>query len=314
MNAISKIIICFLFFQISFASGMKAQQTLKDTSLVGMIRNKTVAIGRIDTTSGKKRFRVVGTGALFYIRFDTNRFIDVVVTAKHVIGSRAKRSFPKSVQVRFSSEDGIPFDQSFGDTVLLTDGLLDLWITHPDSNVDLGCFPVQRAISTIPYGAFAKPQDLFETADVIVPGYPGSLDSNVFNGPINFLTRCIIRQGIVSWVSLNNPINERFLVDCSVFQGNSGSPVFKVPTGLDRSGDFQLGGELKFLGILLQVRFDVGKINYNLIDTVRTSRDTLIISHNVPLINQMNIGVVEPAERVRELLNIANSYYHSITK
>lgn len=49
-------------------------------------------------------------------------------------------------------------------------------------------------------------------------------------------------------MSPGDPTGQPFLIDAMVFPGNSGGPVFRQPTGVDRLGNMNVGGRVSFLG------------------------------------------------------------------
>jgi hypothetical protein len=61
--------------------------------------------------------------------------------------------------------------------------------------------------------------------------------------------RAIIRSGIIAWTDPEGPATHRFLVDSILLPGNSGGPVFRVPTGITRDGHIANGGSVSLLGI-----------------------------------------------------------------
>jgi len=101
------------------------------------------------------------------------------------------------------------------------------------------------------------------------------------------------------------PEQNSFLVDCNLFPGNSGGPVFKIPAGMDRMGNFVLGN-VAFLGI-------VSKGPKQLLPTFIGNKELQIItgSDTAKVVSQsfIGIGVIESSFRIRDLLTEAAKYY-----
>src|SRR5207237_8206933 len=91
------------------------------------------------------------------------------------------------------------------------------------------------------------PAVVCEAAQVLVLGYPAAVAND-------FGRRALLRQGIVAWVSPENPAGKPFLIDANIFPGNSGGPVLLLPTGIDPAGHVLPGGAVKFLGLVSQTR------------------------------------------------------------
>jgi hypothetical protein len=87
-----------------------------------------------------------------------------------------------------------------------------------------------------------------------------------------------------------------------IYPGNSGGPVFREPTGMTRDGSFQIGGALSFLGIVSQGRRQPMPLTAGgkPIELQGPAGPTALVSES-----WMGIGVVEPASRVRRLLELA---------
>lgn len=286
---------------------------MKMTAWIDAWRDATVAIGQIYRAEvkqpdgrivKKKLFVVVGTGVIFGLRGKPNE-TRWLVTAKHVFRDPAEHWEPDRLYLRFSWCDEQPVDEYFGVPVDLRKGSRQRWIAHPDKNVDLACLPLvltreQTGMAMAPgvrLGDFASAEDIYESAPVVVLGYPGAV------GP-HFWSRAIVRQGIVSWVSPAKPQAEVFLIDSNVFPGNSGGPVFKLPSGTDRQGRFAAGRKVGLLGIVTQARIQklpliAGGKELEVQLKGKKRPETLFVPSFVGL------GVVEPAFRVKQLLSAA---------
>ncbi|MEN3368401.1 MAG: hypothetical protein V7609_544 [Verrucomicrobiota bacterium] len=271
-------------------------------------REATVALGTIKEaevatqgkTEKKKIFVPVGTGVIMF-GGQSAAEIPFLVTAKHVFEDSSKNWNPVSLQVRFSWFESRPVDDYLGVEVKLETPKSRVWIAHPNAAVDLACVPVSFSPSqlgrkgvAIGTQDFATEQDFFEGAAVAVLGYPGAVGSA-------YWTKAVLRNGIIAWMAPTEGPRHPFMVDSNVFPGNSGGPVFRLPTGTDRFGSFGIGGRISFLGIVTS-----GPIQYfpAIADgkeiTVPGPQPAMVVSPNL-----MGLAIVEPASHVRELLDYA---------
>ncbi len=248
----------------------------------------------------KPIYKAIGTGILFYVKVN-NEVIPTLVTAKHVFEDSLRKWKPAELQLRFSWFDDKPVDEYFGFRLPLIEGGKKNWFAHDNPEVDLAAMPLLipkgvdigiESIKVQPYSQIATQDDLYEGANVFVLGYPGAIGSE-------YWTKALVRQGIISWVSRSDSLKSKILIDCDVFPGNSGGPVFYIPIGIGKDGNIQSGGEIKFLGIISQRRFSPTEV----VDS-KTQNPILIDSIGTKLMSfeSIGIGIVEPAMRVKELL------------
>jgi S1-C subfamily serine protease len=272
-------------------------------------RNATVALGRIEKVpfpgpSDQPRdvFIVVGTGVIMGLPGQVMG-IPWLVTAKHVFSKPEDHWNPTSIQVRFAWFENKGIQEHLGVRLNLKEGAKPLWIVDPDPSVDLAAIPLKvlkadagrDSLSGITVENFVRPDDLYEGARVMVFGYPGAV------GPA-FWTRALLRSGAIAWVHPIRPAEEPALIDAMIYPGNSGGPVFREPTGMTRDGNFQIGGAFSFLGIVSEGRRQPTPVTVggNPIQAQGPAGQTFVMSES-----WMGIGVVEPASRVRRLLEIA---------
>lgn len=236
----------------------------------------------------KPYYRVVGTGVLFYVNH-LKETVPVLVTAKHVFEDTENEWNPSELRLRFSWFDDKPVDEYFGFRLVLFEEGKKNWFSHSNEEVDLAGIPLNIpanldigsvSIKVQAYSQIATDQEIFEGASIYVLGYPGAVGAE-------YWTKALVRHGIVSWFSRTNPKGSKILIDCDIFPGNSGGPVFYFPVGMGSDGGFQFGTEIKFMGIVSQRRFS----------------PTEVIGTKLISLESIGIGVVEPASRVRELLN-----------
>lgn len=277
-------------------------------------RDATVAIGRLSplgdrqtqrSLSKKQQFQVVGTGMIFVFESDP-KATPWLVTAKHVFHDPPVGWNPSHLHLRFSWHDEMRTDGYPGLQIDLKRMERRQWLSHPQKNVDLACLPLRiparrMGIKELPsarLGDLGATQDIDLGAPVVILGYPGPA------GP-GFGPRAMVRQGIVSWVSRTKPKSSVFLIDGHVFPGNSGGPVFTVPTGpVGNSLDAKKGGG-SLVGIVTQARIQnmplmAGGKEIEIKFRGEKTPETLFAP------SFMGIGQVEPVSRVKQLLRAAS--------
>jgi len=155
------------------------------------------------------------------------------------------------------------------------------FIGHPDPKIDVAAMNISQYILNLEQagnlvywrniGIESNPTaDDFEKyigpiEDIIFIGYPSGIwdDKNLFP---------IVRKGITATPCYAGFQGEpKFLIDASVFQGSSGSPVFIYYAGSypDKLGNLYAGSRTFFLGILAEVfhRTDDGDIRVKKVPT-----------------------------------------------
>jgi hypothetical protein len=295
-------------FFIGGFSAMAQEQAKK--SWIEAVKDSTVAIGsirkaRIQTPKGeieKDIFAVVGTGVIM-VAPEQKEGVPWLVTAKHVVYDPIRKWDPDSLQIRFNWFDQRPVDDYLGITIKLKEDNKHLWLAHQDSSVDLVAFPLvisitdagRPSLNPVPIQTYASSSDLYEGATILAFGYPGAV------GP-SYWTKAVLRTGIVAWINPEKPLSSTFLVDSLVYPGNSGGPVFKVPTGVDQYGNLNVGGKIAFLGIISEGRKEFNPLyaGGKAIEMQGPTGPVVLLSEQ-----WVGIGVVEPAERVKELLTYA---------
>jgi hypothetical protein len=251
------------------------------------LRNSTVSIGRAKTIDGKYTFDAIGTGVLVARKTAFSQYV-AIVTAKHIVEDIASHG-QSSVQVRFASEQEKPLSQDFDYKLPLADQQgRKLWISLPDGSdialirintqfiYQLASEPV-KLTDAIGIQDFEDATNTYEGENVVVFGFPS--DVSVLMGS-NSLVRAVLRSGVVAWVNPEG-MDQPFMIDANILQGNSGGPVFKIPTTTDKFGNFVAGGPPLFLGIVTET---VGNEYVKSIG---------------------GLGRVEPASKIRDLFNIA---------
>lgn len=248
-----------------------------------------------------RSFYPIGSGVVAYVKGKGNQIVPCLITAKHCFENKKQKWFPESLQLRFNGSDTLSFDEYLGIKLKLIDKGKKLWFAYPDSLVDLACIPLTDAniivskddpisIVPIPYDAFGASSDIYDGAEIFVLGFPGVVGYDV-------LVKSVLRRGIISWTSPRNPQQNTFLIDCNIFPGNSGGPVFTYPIGIANNGVVRNGGFIRFAGIVSKI--------YNSVEPVTDSlNNTKLPNVNRTLFYKQRAGlaVVEPASRVKDLL------------
>jgi hypothetical protein len=223
-----------------------------------------------------------------------------LVTAKHVFFEPQKGWHPSELSLRFAWEERQSITQDLGFPVRLTDdGGRDLWTAAANGHdiaairVTPGIFsrpaPLGQSYNAISLGEMGGASDTYDGASVLIYGFPG------FVGPAA-LVRALTRAGVIAWTNPNDPLNEPFLVDANIFPGNSGGPVFSVPSGLDRAGGIQLGSHTTLLGIVV-ANFGAPS------DAVAKIAGSSSLTKEQIAVNGLgSLGVVEPASQIRSLI------------
>lgn len=270
-------------------------------------QRSTVSIGIQDSmlkgNSKVPYFRVIGTGVIFYVKYDTIP-IPCLVTAKHVFQDLSRNWSPASIRIRFSWFDEKSVDTYLGIELLLNLNKQRLWFPHPNSNVDLACLPLQipdnidigsKSISMLPYSSISKNDEIFDGEQILVFGYPDVVGKEFHN-------KALTRFGIIAWVPPTISYDSKVLIDCDIYPGNSGGPVFSIPNGMSKDGSLQIGNSVSFIGIVTQK----GLSSNDVLLQPKNSKPTPLmdnLGNKVVSYESIGIGVIEPASFVRELLN-----------
>ncbi len=276
------------------------------TTWVTTWRKSMVCIGYIQKGKNsdgtmKSKFSCVGSGIVMYIKDKNSQLVPCLITARHVFESKKLQWFPESLQLRFYGSDTLPFDKYLGINIKLKDRGKNLWFAHPDSTVDIVCIPMLNdnitmnkidaiSITPIPYNAIGNNEDIYDGSEIFVLGYPGIAPSEI-------LVKSILRRGVISWMQPIEPMKHSFLIDCNIFPGNSGGPVFTLPIGIGSNGVMKNGGFIKFAGIVSSI--------YNEVQSATDSLDNNVLDRNNKTIyykQRSALATVEPSSRIRELL------------
>ena len=276
-------------------------------------RDATVALGRIyeyhvtlpnGKVSKRKTFLSVGTGVIFGLK-DSPKSTPWLLTAKHVLWEPSEDWDPSSLIIRFSWMDEMPVEKYPGFTLPLKVAGKRKWIPHPDKKVDLACVPLplrkrpegRKTWPRVSFEEIGTTKDLYEGEPIVLLGYPDTLAPD-------FGARPLVRQGIVSWVSSKSPDSSLFCIDSHVFPGNSGGPVFRWSEHLDSPKRPKGKAAVCFLGLVTQARIHqlhllAGGKEIEIHLQKKKPHETLFSQ------SYIGLGLVEPATRVKELLQLA---------
>lgn len=267
-------------------------------------RRATVALGQVYEVGGIRKF--VTNGSAVIVALDAQN--GCLLTAKHMFFNPSEGYLPTQIYMRLPQE-GPATEEDLGVVIPLVVNGQALWkTTHEDSDlavVQLPDLSKYKNIHAVGLQDFGTAEDVFQSASVMVLGYPGILGEH-------YQTTPIARGGMIAWTDPDNPEHKPFLVDANIFNGNSGGPVFHLRNGFDRHGNLNLGGGIAFIGIMSQDAKEYSDV------VVTNSVEREIKKLNVPNpINQHpesvlaevknigGIGVVEPVAVIKELLEDA---------
>jgi hypothetical protein len=219
-----------------------------------MMMHSTVRIECVDAKGSGSS----GTGFFYNMFISGDQSVPCIMTNKHVFGENVKAEFVLTLAKSDQSPD-------LGNLVRVdVSDLPSKWIGHPDPKVDLAILPCAEIFQELAnqgkkvFAVFNE-QSIIPTAealnsltpveDVLVVGYPDGIWDARNNAPV-------FRRGITATAPYLNFNGESvFLVDCSIFPGSSGSPVFLFNSGGygTRDGGLALGTRLYLLGVVYAV-------------------------------------------------------------
>lgn len=271
-----------------------ATETGPDVDVLHHLRRATVSLGLHQTIAGKEHFATVGSAVI--VAWDDKH--GCLLTAKHVFFDPTKSFFPTILYMRLPQSEPRSEDD-LGVAVQLVVNGTNLWHGYDDADLatiglpDLSKYKDLHGISLSDFGGEG---DVFQGASVVVFGYPELL------GP-EFQTTPIARNGIIAWTDPNGRFNHTFLVDANVFNGNSGGPVFHLPTGISRTGGFVMGGAAKLIGIVSKDAVEDAQVRVGQNPVRVTDQQTGVVTPmTAQVLNIGGIGIVEPALRAKKLI------------
>ena len=255
------------------------------------------------THDGRMKF---GTG--FFYTYKTCVYL---VTNKHVLKNAEKVEFKlftkdKNGKVDYGTLATMQLDRDF---------LQKKSCGHPSENVDIqvvdivGCRIYREPDRDLIFSSINENlipdqnvlEDLFSIERITFVGYPNFMWDEVNHLPI-------IRSGTTASLLTKDFNGEpKFLIDASVFQGSSGSPVFINDDSWysDRKGSYFGVSRTIFLGVISSIYIERKPMEIEIIPAPTTNR-------SVPFFEQvLNLGVVEKAKTVQETVELC---YNKIMK
>ena len=227
-----------------------------------------------------------------------------LITNKHVVEHTGEGQLTFTLADQSSDASRPSIGQS---TSITLSGDFWNWTGHPSYGIDVAALALSPVIShlektgQIPYyrsihREIIPGQDVLEDFDaveeVLFVGYPSGIYDRVNNLPI-------IRRGTTAThPAIDYEGRPTFLIDASVFQGSSGSPVLIYNNGSWRTRDGRLvhGQRAFFLGILGQSysRKDDGSLHFEDIPTA--------VKPIVKTTQMIDLGIVHKAQTVSETI------------
>jgi hypothetical protein len=205
------------------------QSAIQTSSFPSVYLKAVVSIERMNSPSNGLP---IGTGVFFQT---TNDCI-ALFTAKHVIKDEQGNILPNlGVRVNLSAQKSYLIPDK-----LLTP-LVGGWFESPTA--DVACrlmgFGANSEYATVDITSTLDSTNLSAAAPLLILGFPMGMRSESYAVPI-------VRRGIVAQVAAGTVLIEGF-----VFPGNSGGPVFYVPTLRTGAGiENPLLNEIRLLGIV----------------------------------------------------------------
>lgn len=239
--------------------------------------------------------RTVGTGFLVSDPTPDGKPRTILVTAAHVFEKMPSMS--ARIGYRIQGSEGVwRYDP---EALKIRDGDHPLWTKHPTRDVAAMVVeaPPEFAKAAIPLNYLAQ-DDTFNKFnlgpgdEMMALGFPRGLSANSAGFPI-------LRSGRVASYPLAPATNfPTFLMDFSVFPGNSGGPVFMAEGARRRPGASE-SQEVQFVAGLLtqQVELSGERLEIGIVTHAKFIRETLALLDKVPgaTVTQARAPKPEPA-------------------
>lgn len=217
--------------------------------------------------TGSFGLEVKATGFVFQYRLEEGFFL-FLVTNKHVVENLKTAGF-RNIVVAFHEKETLK-DGSHSpmpnEVRYEIENFVEEAILHDDE--DIAIFPLNDLIDDQYYKMVST--DIIPTQevwmqlnpleDLLFIGYPDGLYDTFNNLPIR-------RTGVTSTpLRQNYKGKEQILVEASIFQGSSGSPVFiyKPSMSSDMDGIPHVGPRIYFIGVISELLQTVGQTRENL--------------------------------------------------
>ena len=242
----------------------------------------------------------LATGTGFFFKFkekDDGRSIPAIVTNKHVVKDAKTGEFVFTKK----RHDGAPDIGSISRFSI--HDFETKWIMHPEPEVDLCILPIGGLLNTseqlgksfffLLLGKSLLPtpadlDDLIGLESITMIGYPNGIWDENNNFPV-------FRKGtLASNIKYDWNGKKKFIIDCAVFPGSSGSPIFILDLGgfISKSGVTLGQGRIKLIGVIHAVFLHTAIGKVEVIDIPTKSVE--LISSQVP----NNLGIAIKSERL----------------
>jgi hypothetical protein len=244
--------------------------------------------------------RTVGTGFLIADTDPDGKPRTILITAAHVFDRMP--SFSARIGYRIQASDGVwRYDPQ---TLKIRDGDHPLWVKHAGRDVAAIVVeaPPEFAKAAIPLAWLAKDDTFSEYKlgpgdEMMALGFPRGLSANPAGFPI-------LRSGrVASYPLAPATAFPTFLMDFSVFPGNSGGPVFMAEGARRRPGAIE-SQEVQFIaGILTQqVELSGERLEIGIVTHARYIRETICL-----LDRPSNLTVAATTTRIEPIIQGATA-------
>lgn len=217
--------------------------------------------------------RTVGTGFLINAPTPDGRPRTILVTANHVLARMPNAEM--RIGYRIQNAEGVW--QYKPQKITIRDGAQPLWTKNPDRDVAAIeiTAPAEFAKAAIPLAWLADGADFDRHGvgpgyEMMALGFPRGLSANGAGFPI-------LRSGrVASYPVQPSKQFPTFLLDFSVFPGNSGGPVF-VATGSGETAGLMIAGMLT-----QQVELDSERLEIGIVTQASFIRETVLLLDTLP--------------------------------
>ncbi len=225
---------------------------------------------------GSSIFVPFGTG--FITEYED---FNILVTCKHVVFDKELKIYIPNLFASFNQKDGTLGRRSIEE---LKKNLNLNWFFHPNSEIDLAIMPFgidqeKDDIKRMAKDLYEKVDDLAEGEEIFFLGFPAlgiKMEKNI---------KPIVRAGIIAMIQED----KTFLIDATVFPGNSGSPVFLKPSIMDfRTNTLGQIRPAKFIGIINSY------LSYHDVAiSPQTKRPRIVFEENSGLANVYSVSYIQ---------------------
>jgi S1-C subfamily serine protease len=208
-----------------------------------------VAIGLITDTGTQWNASGFLYGEFLETSGDKKRYEIYLVTNRHVVESKEKQ-----LVLRFNPETETAAREF---PINLKHDGFPIWLSHPDKEIDVAVIPINAQLlkhEGIKFNYFRSDEHVLNRKDAHKVGLTEGDGVFVLGFPMGFVGGSrnypIIRQGAIARIrDTLAGSNKEFLVDTTIFPGNSGGPVVTKPEIVSIEGTKSYGSS-KLLGIV----------------------------------------------------------------